>query len=90
VLVITLKVSELHYFSFDTDSLVIAKLRGSRYAGDVDHIRECFDKTTKLTFRGTKDLQYIKFGRPGENEEELNISNGRLKLKGYGSPLNVL
>ncbi|KAJ6592476.1 hypothetical protein B0H19DRAFT_1364978 [Mycena capillaripes] len=58
------------------------KLRGSRYAGDVDHIRECFDKTTKLRFRRTNDLQYIKFGRPGDNDGTLNISSGQLKLEG--------
>jgi hypothetical protein len=61
---------------------VIVTLGGSRYADDVDHIRECFDKTTKLRFRRTKDLQYIKFGRSGDNQEALNISNGQLKLKG--------
>ncbi|KAF8142990.1 hypothetical protein K438DRAFT_2029807 [Mycena galopus ATCC 62051] len=59
-----------------------AKLRGSRYAGDVEHIRECFDKTTKLRFRRTGDMQYIKFGRPGDNNEALNISSGQLKLEG--------
>ncbi|KAJ7841612.1 hypothetical protein B0H14DRAFT_1043954 [Mycena olivaceomarginata] len=58
------------------------KLRGSRYAGDVDHIRECFDRTTKLRFRRTDDLQYIKFGRPGDNNEALNITSGQLKLDG--------
>jgi len=61
---------------------VVVQLRGSRYAEDVDHIRECFDKTTKLRFRRTKDLQYIKFGRYGDNHDALNISNGQLKLKG--------
>ncbi|KAF7362770.1 hypothetical protein MVEN_00626700 [Mycena venus] len=58
------------------------KLRGSRYAGDVEHIRDCFDKTTKLRFRRSNDLQYIKFGRPGDNSEALNITSGQLKLEG--------
>ena len=79
--------SELHYLTIMlTDIVAIAKLRGSRYAGDVDHIRECFDKTTKLRFRRTNDLQYIKFGRPGDNNEALNITSGQLKLEGCGSP----
>ncbi|KAJ7021945.1 hypothetical protein C8F04DRAFT_1139529 [Mycena alexandri] len=59
-----------------------AKLHGSRYAGDVDHIRDCFDKTTKLRFRRTDLWQYIKFGRPSDKDEALNISNGQLKLSG--------
>ncbi|KAF7362769.1 hypothetical protein MVEN_00626600 [Mycena venus] len=58
------------------------KLRGSRYAGDVEHIRDCFDKTTKPRFRRTNEWQYIKFGRPGDNSEGLNITNGQLKLEG--------
>ncbi|KAJ7263612.1 hypothetical protein B0H12DRAFT_1103171 [Mycena haematopus] len=58
------------------------KLRGSRYAGDINHIHECFDKTTKLRFRERNDLQYIKFGRPSDNDPALNITSGQLKVEG--------
>ncbi|KAF7350599.1 hypothetical protein MSAN_01620000 [Mycena sanguinolenta] len=58
------------------------KLRGSKYAGDIDHIYERFDNTTKLRFRRPNDLQYIKFGRPGDNNAALNITSGQLKLEG--------
>ncbi|KAJ7652892.1 hypothetical protein B0H17DRAFT_1214867 [Mycena rosella] len=58
------------------------KLQGSKYADDVDHIRECFDKTTKLRFRSTDEWSYIRFGRPRDKDEALNISNGQMKLSG--------
>ncbi|KAJ6458048.1 hypothetical protein C8R47DRAFT_1246793 [Mycena vitilis] len=57
-----------------------AKLQGSKYADDVDHIRDCFDKTTKLRFRNTDSWSYIRFGRPGDKNEALNISSGQMKL----------
>ncbi|KAJ7698158.1 hypothetical protein B0H16DRAFT_1668927 [Mycena metata] len=59
-----------------------SKLHGSTYAGDVDHIADCFDKTTKLRFRRTDSWQYIKFGRPSDQDESLNIFNGQLRLSG--------
>lgn len=78
--------SRLSYLFYTLiDALIAVKLRGSRYAGDVDHIRDCFDKTTKLRFRRASDLQYIKFGRPGDHNEALNISSGQLKLEGCDS-----
>ncbi|KAJ7141731.1 hypothetical protein C8R43DRAFT_1071627 [Mycena crocata] len=55
-------------------------LQGSKYAGDVEHIRDCFDKVTKLRFRSTDEWSYIKFGRPRDRDEALNITNGQLKL----------
>ncbi|KAJ7137618.1 hypothetical protein C8R43DRAFT_1089388 [Mycena crocata] len=55
-------------------------LQGSKYAGDVEHISDCFDKTTKLRFRSTDEWSYIKFGRPRDRDESLNITNGQLKL----------
>ncbi|KAJ6626671.1 hypothetical protein B0H10DRAFT_1998098 [Mycena sp. CBHHK59/15] len=58
------------------------KLRGSKYADDVEHIRECFDKTTKLRFRATDEWSHIKFGRPRDKDLALNINCGQLKLPG--------
>ncbi|KAJ7681552.1 hypothetical protein B0H14DRAFT_3678127 [Mycena olivaceomarginata] len=58
------------------------KLQGSKYADDVRHIRECFDKTTKLKFRNADKWSYIKFGRPGDKDAALNISSGQMKLSG--------
>ncbi|KAJ7628236.1 hypothetical protein DFH06DRAFT_1226573 [Mycena polygramma] len=59
-----------------------AKLRGSKYADDVNHIRDCFDKTTKLRFRNTDQWSYIRFGRPSDKSEALNITSGQMKLSG--------
>ncbi|KAJ6605464.1 hypothetical protein DFH09DRAFT_204052 [Mycena vulgaris] len=58
------------------------KLQGSKYASDVEHIRECFDKTAKLRFRSASDWAYIRFGRPSDKDERLNIFNGQMKLPG--------
>ncbi|KAJ7048203.1 hypothetical protein C8F01DRAFT_139384 [Mycena amicta] len=55
-------------------------LSGSKFAHDVDHIAQCFDKSTKLRFRTTDMWSYIKFGRSSDNNSTLNISNGQLKL----------
>ncbi|KAJ7113113.1 hypothetical protein C8R44DRAFT_984923 [Mycena epipterygia] len=55
-------------------------LQGSKYADDVKHIADCFDKTTKLRFRSTDEWSYIRFGRPRDKDEALNISKGQLKL----------
>lgn len=67
-----------------------AKLQGSKYADDVKHIADCFDKTTKLRFRSTDEWSYIRFGRPRDKDEALNISNGQLKLSRYVFCLSAL
>ena len=43
----------------------------------------CFDKTTKLRFRDSKDFQYIKFGSTRDTDEKYNIRFGLLKLQGF-------
>ncbi|KAJ7157441.1 hypothetical protein C8R46DRAFT_1226024 [Mycena filopes] len=58
------------------------KLQGSKYEDDVGHITQCFDKTTKLKFRSTDAWSYIRFGRPSDKNEALNISSGQMKLAG--------
>ncbi|KAJ7704328.1 hypothetical protein B0H17DRAFT_1039291 [Mycena rosella] len=57
-------------------------LRGSRYADDVEHIRQCFDKTAKLRFRRTDEWSYTRFGGLRDRDEALNIFNGQMKLPG--------
>jgi len=44
---------------------------------------KCFDKTTKLRFRDSKDFQYIKFGSTRDTDEKYNIRFGQLKLQGF-------
>ncbi|KAF7324469.1 hypothetical protein MKEN_00487500 [Mycena kentingensis (nom. inval.)] len=57
-------------------------LRNSKFSGDVDHITECFDKTTKLKFLDPQEWSYVKFGRPRDKDEEYNIVNGQMKISG--------
>jgi len=57
-------------------------LADSPFLDDLDHIVSCFDKTTKLRFRDSKDHQYVKFGSTRDNDEVYNIRFGQLKLQG--------
>ncbi|KAH6908782.1 hypothetical protein BKA70DRAFT_1278787 [Coprinopsis sp. MPI-PUGE-AT-0042] len=57
-------------------------LAESQYVDDLDHIIRCFDKTTKLRFRDRNDPQFIKFGSTRDNDPDLGIKYGQLKLKG--------
>jgi hypothetical protein len=65
-----------------------AKLRGSKFADEIDHITECFDKTTKIRVRGTDEWSFIKFGRPKDKDVQFNINGGQLKLPGCASDLD--
>ena len=58
-------------------------LEESPFLDDLDHIVECFDKTTKPRFRDSKDNQYIKIGSTRDNDEKHNIRLGQLKLQGF-------
>lgn len=57
-------------------------LSGSKFMDDLDHILRCFETTTKHTFGGTEEAQFIKFGSFRDNEEEFNIRYGQLRLTG--------
>lgn len=56
--------------------------RDTRFADDIDNVTNCFDKTTKLTFRSMNDPQFIKFGSARDREPKLNIRSGQLRLLG--------
>ncbi|KAF8883230.1 hypothetical protein BD779DRAFT_1472549 [Infundibulicybe gibba] len=57
-------------------------LEDSKYADVVDHITECFDKSTKLRFKGADEPAFIKFGTPKDRDVDLGIRSGQLRLKG--------
>lgn len=57
-------------------------LAESQFLDDLDHIIECFDKTTKLKFQNINGTQYIKFGSTRDNDPACNIRFGQLKLAG--------
>jgi len=60
----------------------IGYLAGSLFLDDLNHIIECFDKTTKLKFQNIDGPQYIKFGSTRDNDPPCNIRFGQLKLAG--------
>jgi hypothetical protein len=62
----------------------IGKLCGSSYSSpdDVQRITDCFDKSTKLTFKDPDQPSFIKFGTSRNNDSSVNIKMGRLKLQG--------
>jgi hypothetical protein len=49
---------------------------------DLDNIVDRFDKTTKLRFRNSAEAQYVRFGGARDNDQNLNIRFGQLKLLG--------
>jgi hypothetical protein len=57
-------------------------LTNSPFIDDLDHITECFDKTTKPRFRNESDPQYIKFGGTRDNDTNYGIRFGQLKIAG--------
>lgn len=57
-------------------------LSDSPFHEDLEHIVKCFDRTTKLRFRDSKEFQYVKFGSTRDNDEKSNIRFGQLKLQG--------
>jgi hypothetical protein len=60
----------------------IEYLAESPFLDDLNHIIECFDKTTKLKFQNIDGPQYIKFGSTRDNDPACNIRFGQLKLAG--------
>jgi len=58
------------------------KLAKSEFIGDIDHIVRCFDRTTKLRFRGSTEAQYVKFGSARDTDQLCNIRFGQLKING--------
>ncbi|KAK0471597.1 hypothetical protein IW261DRAFT_1511467 [Armillaria novae-zelandiae] len=58
------------------------KLKGSKFAEEVENIAECFDKTTKLRFRNEEEPAYVKFGSMKDKDLALDIRSGQLKLTG--------
>ncbi|KAF9053354.1 hypothetical protein BJ165DRAFT_1447157 [Panaeolus papilionaceus] len=54
----------------------------SEYYDNLDDILEAFDNTTKLRFRDPQEPQFVKFGGVGDNDHEVGIRFGQLKLKG--------
>jgi hypothetical protein len=57
-------------------------LNDSPFSDDLDHISDCFDKTTKPRFRNSVDPQYVKFGSARDNDLDCGIRFGQLKLTG--------
>jgi len=49
---------------------------------DIEHIARCFDESGKVRFRDAEGAQYIKFGSAKDNDSQVNIRFGQLKLPG--------
>jgi len=57
-------------------------LKDSPFIDELDHIVHCFDRTTKMRFKSQHGSQYIKFGGARDNDPDLNIRAGAIKLEG--------
>jgi hypothetical protein len=60
------------------------KLRNSKYGSreDVALMTQCFDRTTKLSFRNADEPSYIKFGTGRDRDASVGIRSGQLRLPG--------
>ncbi|KAF8652562.1 hypothetical protein AX16_004345 [Volvariella volvacea WC 439] len=54
----------------------------SEYQHSLSQIAECFDKTTKPTFRNLNGPCFIRFGTIRDNDPQFNIRSGKLRLDG--------
>ena len=61
----------------------LALLGQSNFSQDIPHIVKCFNDTTKLRFKNPDESQHILFGNRRDNDPDVNIRFGRLKLLGY-------
>ncbi|PPR01379.1 hypothetical protein CVT24_006217 [Panaeolus cyanescens] len=57
-------------------------LARSKFIDDLEHIVRQFDKTTKLRFMDSTEMQYVQFGSARDNDQQYNIRFGQLKLQG--------
>jgi len=57
-------------------------LANSAYLMDIEYIARCFDESAKVRFRDAAGAQYIKFGSTKDNDVDVNIRFGQLKLPG--------
>jgi len=70
------------FVTFHARQFLKAYLSDSPFLDDLDHIIQCFDKTTKLRFNKAEGIEYVKFGSTRENDESCNIRFGQLRLMG--------
>jgi len=49
---------------------------------DIEHIARCFDESGKVRFRDATGPQYIKFGSAKDNDSQVNIRFGQIKIPG--------
>ena len=61
---------------------LLAFLANSDYLSDLDHICKCFDQNTKIRFKNENDPQFIKFGSTKDNDANVSIRFGQLKMTG--------
>ncbi|KJA13504.1 hypothetical protein HYPSUDRAFT_72989 [Hypholoma sublateritium FD-334 SS-4] len=71
------------YVNVNAKKFLVDFLRHSRFADDVDHLVNVFDKSAKVRFKTDQDSQYIKFGGVHDNDVSLDIKFGQLKLNGH-------
>ena len=63
------------------------KLYNSQYGSpdDIDHIVDCFDKSTKLAFNDPSQTAFVRFGSTRDSDSSVDIKLGQLRLRGFDS-----
>ncbi|KJA20609.1 hypothetical protein HYPSUDRAFT_1090755 [Hypholoma sublateritium FD-334 SS-4] len=70
------------YVNVYAKKVLLGLLEGSKFADDIDHIVNVFERSSKHRFKDDKDPQYIKFGGTRDNDASRKIRFGQLKLDG--------
>ncbi|TRM63778.1 hypothetical protein BD626DRAFT_260775 [Schizophyllum amplum] len=66
----------------NAQAYVESHLKGSKYFDRVGDIVETFDRTTKVTFKSSKTMAYIKFGGMSDVDTEFDVRGGKLAITG--------
>ena len=77
-------IAALYFALFALIYLTLGYLHESRFGGpeEIATMKRFFDKTTKTSFRNASKPSFIKFGKGSDNDPDLNIKAGGLKLSG--------
>jgi len=61
---------------------VLELLNGSQFEGDIPCITKTFDEKTKIAFYSPDVSHFIRFGRLNDNDKDLDVKSGQLRLSG--------
>ncbi|KAK7472127.1 hypothetical protein VKT23_000249 [Stygiomarasmius scandens] len=70
------------FVTFQARQYLQSKLANSHFLEDIDHICQCFDRTTKFHFKNPDEMAFIKFGTTRDKDPNVGIRSGQMKIPG--------